>query len=121
MKKFYIFITALITTISLFAHETTTTRLIDAYGIEYSNIQEQNDQDLKKIKASYSNGELKISSLEKTANVAIYNLLGRKVVDLKNITINGSFNRYLDLPKNNIYIVKISLPTFSKTFKIVAK
>ncbi|QHI35529.1 hypothetical protein IMCC3317_08750 [Kordia antarctica] len=80
-----------------------------------------NDRDRTKVNTSYSGGKLSISGINTTATIAIYNLLGRKVVDLKNIAINGSFSKYLDLPKNNIYIVKISSAEFSKTFKIVAK
>ena len=74
-----------------------------------------------KVNTSYNGGKLNISGIYATTNIAIYNLLGRKVVDLKNVAINGSFGKHLDLPKNNIYIVKITSPTFSKTFKIVAK
>ncbi len=121
MKKLYILITALITTTTLFALEAKNKRFTDTYAIEYLSIQEQDDQNLKKIKTSYSNGKLTVVGLEKTANIAIYNLLGRKVVDLKNVAINGSYNTFLDLPKNNIYIVKITSQALSKTFKIVAK
>lgn len=73
------------------------------------------------VKTMYNNGRLEISGVNTTSNISIYNLLGRQVVDLKNVAINGTFSQFLDLPKNNIYIVKISSPTFSKTFKIVAK
>ncbi|AXG71559.1 hypothetical protein KORDIASMS9_03816 [Kordia sp. SMS9] len=73
------------------------------------------------VKTMYNNGRLEISGINTTSNIAIYNLLGRQVVDLKNVAINGTFSKFLDLPKNNIYIVKISSSTFSKTFKIVAK
>ncbi len=73
------------------------------------------------VKTMYNNGRLEISGINTTSNIAIYNLLGRQVVDLKNVSINGTFSKFLDLPKNNIYIVKISSPSFSKTFKIVAK
>ncbi|WP_298420495.1 T9SS type A sorting domain-containing protein [uncultured Kordia sp.] len=76
---------------------------------------------LTKVSTSYNSGKLTITGVNTTSNIAIYNLLGRQVVDLKNIAINGTFSKYLDLPKNNIYIVKITSPNFSKTFKIVAK
>ncbi|WP_298511729.1 T9SS type A sorting domain-containing protein [uncultured Kordia sp.] len=80
-----------------------------------------NDRSKTNVLTRYNGGKLEISGINTTSNIAIYNLLGRKVVDLKNVAINGTFTKYLDLPKNNIYIVKISSPTFSKTFKIVAK
>lgn len=74
-----------------------------------------------KVNTSYSGGKLTITGVNTVSNIAIYNLLGRQVIDLKNVAINGTFNKYLDLPKNNIYIVKITSPSFSKTFKILAK
>lgn len=80
-----------------------------------------NDSNKLNVQTSYNGGKLEISGINTTSNIAIYNLLGRQVVDLKNVSINGTFSKYLDLPKNNIYIVKISSPAFSKTFKIVAK
>jgi hypothetical protein len=81
----------------------------------------RNDINVTKVNTSYSDGKLTITGINTISNIAIYNLLGRKVIDLKNISINGTFSKYLDLPRNNIYIVKISSATFSKTFKIVAK
>lgn len=79
------------------------------------------DRTTTKVNTSYSGGKLTITGVNTTSNIAIYNLLGRQVIDLKNVAINGTFNKYLDLPRNNIYIVKITSPSFSKTFKIVAK
>jgi len=79
------------------------------------------DSNQNKVQTRYNGGKLEISGIYTTSNVTIYNLLGKKVVDLRNVAINGTFSKYLDLPKNNIYIVKISSPAFSKTFKIVAK
>jgi len=79
------------------------------------------DRNPNKVQTNYSGGKLSITGINATTNIAIYNLLGRKVIDLKNVAINGSFNTYVDLPKNNIYIVKITSSEFSKTFKIVAK
>ncbi|PTX63104.1 putative secreted protein (Por secretion system target) [Kordia periserrulae] len=80
-----------------------------------------NDTTKTQIQTSYNGGRLEISGINTTSNISIYNLLGRQVVDLKNVAINGTFSKYLDLPRNNIYIVKISAANFSKTFKIVAK
>lgn len=82
------------------------------------SIDDRNDT---KVSTRYHNGKLTVIGVDRNANIAIYNLLGRKVVDLKNVSMNGTYNTYLDLPKNNIYIVKITSPNFSKTFKIVAK
>jgi hypothetical protein len=79
------------------------------------------DRNKNKIQTRYSGGQLEISGVNTTSTIEVYNLLGRKVVDLRNVAINGTFRRALDLPRNNIYIVKISSPSFSKTFKIVAK
>lgn len=81
----------------------------------------RDDKNITEVKTSYSDGKLTITGINATSSIEIYNLLGRKVIDLKNISINGTFSKYLDLPKNNIYIVKISSASFSKTFKIVAK
>lgn len=110
MKKLYIFTFLMLFVSATYAHEV----------LSFTN-----NDDAKKIQtevtASYSNGKLSITGINTTTNIAIYNLLGRKVVDLKNIAIKGRFSTYLDLPMNNIYIVKIYSSTFSKTFKIVAK
>ncbi|WP_156168903.1 T9SS type A sorting domain-containing protein [Kordia jejudonensis] len=80
-----------------------------------------NDIAATKVNTSYSSGKLTITGVNTISNISIFNLLGRQVIDLKNVAINGTFSKYLDLPKNNIYIVKITSPNFSKTFKIVAK
>ncbi|MEM6684362.1 MAG: T9SS type A sorting domain-containing protein [Bacteroidota bacterium] len=79
------------------------------------------DRTKSQVQTRYNNGRLEISGINTTSNIAIYNLLGRQVVDLKNVAINGTFSRNLDLPKNNIYIVKLSSASFSKTFKIVSR
>ena len=111
----------LITTTTLFAHEANNLNITANTSIEDVLIQKDDIQRLKEVKTSYHNGKLRISGIHTLSNIAIYNLLGRKVVDLKNVAINGTYSKYLDLPRNNIYIVKISSSTFSKTFKIVAK
>lgn len=80
-----------------------------------------NDPTKAEVQTRYNNGRLEISGINTTSNIAIYNLLGRQVVDLKNVVINGTFSRHLDLPKNNIYIVKLSSSSFTRTFKIVAR
>lgn len=60
------------------------------------------DPSRDKVQTRYSGGRLEISGVNTTSNIEVYNLLGRKVVDLKNVAINGTFSRALDLPKNNI-------------------
>ncbi|WP_420573834.1 T9SS type A sorting domain-containing protein [Kordia sp.] len=79
------------------------------------------DHNKSKVRANYNGGRLQISGINTISNIEIYNLLGKRVIDLKNISINGTFSKYLNLPKNNIYIVRISSPVFSKTFKIISK
>lgn len=120
MKKRYMIIMALITTTCSFALDTKNTRFTESYCVEYFDIQKQNNQGLKNIKASYNDGKLTIFGLEKTVDIAIYNLLGRKVVAMKNIAITENFSTNIDLPKHNIYIVKITFQAASKTFKIVS-
>lgn len=111
----------LLSTVTVFAVQLKNIQFTAISEIENTVFKNLDFQTEKKIKASYSVGKLSITGVNATTNIAIYNLLGRKVVDLKNIAINGSFSKYLNLAKNNIYIVKISSPAFSKTFKIVAK
>lgn len=94
---------------------------IDLVDASLSTTLSVGNRNQNKVQTRYNSGKLEISGINTTTNIAIYNLLGRKVVDLRNVSINGTFSKYLDLPKNNIYIVKISSPAFSKTFKIVAK
>ncbi|MEM6720663.1 MAG: T9SS type A sorting domain-containing protein [Bacteroidota bacterium] len=93
--------------------------LVDA-NLDMSTLSTE-DRTKDQVQTIYNNGKLEISGINSTSNIAVFNLLGRQVVDLKNVSINGTFSKFLDLPKNNIYIVKISSSTFSKTFKIVAK
>jgi len=121
MKKFYILMIVLFSTATIFAVELKDIQFTAVSEVENTVFKNLDFQTEKKIKASYSNGKLNITGVNTISNIAIYNLLGRKVVDLKNITFKGNFSKYLDLPKHNIYIVKISSVAFSKTFKIVAK
>ncbi|WP_430408869.1 T9SS type A sorting domain-containing protein [Kordia sp.] len=126
MKKLYILLICTFASTVMFASEVftiqteitvenTTVSVLDMFDFS------QNDQTKKKVHTSYSDGKLTITGVNATSNIAIYNLLGRKVIDLKNVAINGTFSKYLDLPKNNIYIVKITSNNFTKTFKIIAK
>lgn len=121
MKKIYIFIAVFMMTFTLFAHAAESKRSVDFSPVVYSFPQDFSNENLKKVKTSYHNGKLTIVGLKKTVQIEIYNLLGKKVVNLTNVNIRGTFNKYLDLPRNNIYIVKLSSAEFSKTFKIVAK
>lgn len=121
MKKFYIFMIVLFSTATVFAAKVESIQFTAVSEVENTVFQNLDFQIKKKIKTSYSDGKLNVTGIYTISTIAIYNLLGRKVVDLKNIAINGSFSKYLDLPKNNIYIVKISSAVFTKTFKIVAK
>ncbi|EDP96001.1 T9SS type A sorting domain-containing protein [Kordia algicida OT-1] len=121
MKKIYLFITVFMMTLTLFAHTQERKKSVDFYAVNYSLAQDFSNENLKKVSTSYHNGKLSIVGLEKTVQIEIYNLLGKKVVYLKNVNIRGTFHKFLDLPRNNIYIVKISSSDFSKTFKIVAK
>ena len=108
MKRLYILLLCLLASTAMFATEVFTVDMhietgiaIDNNSISSSNTTDlfvQNDQIKKKIHTSYSDGKLTITGVNSKSNISIYNLLGRKVVDLKNISINGTFSKYLDLP-----------------------
>ena len=116
MKLMYFFLLLLCTSTGMIAssrinHQMETIQ----YSLETS-FQEKNT-----LKVSYTNGQLIVIGQKNKATIEIYNLLGKQVVNLTNVTINGSFSKYISLAKNNIYIVKISTKALTKAFKIVAK
>ena len=115
MKQIYLFLVFLMTATGMFAANETSRHTTYLTPLETS-FQKDND-----LKATYVDSKLILIGNKKNASIEIYNLLGRKVVFLQNVNINGRFSKQLALPVNNIYIVKISAEAFSKTVKIVAK
>ncbi len=74
----------------------------------------------KLVKTFIQNGKLYITGLSNTADIEVYSILGKKLVELKSIKLNPTFSQNVSLSRNNMYIVRIQSPAFSKTFKVIA-
>lgn len=115
MKKIYTLICFVLLTTSVFAKTTM------AAPIQNFTTVVANQQDTSKIKASYHQGKLTVTGINSITTISIYNLLGKKVANFQNVSIRGKFSKYIDLPKNNIYIINLTSEKFNKTFKILSK
>lgn len=93
--------------------------LVDA-TLNFATLSRDNN-DIQDVKTFYTNDTLIISGLHETVDITVHNLLGKKVVDLRNVVVSGNYRQRLSLNKNNIYIVTVNSSNFNKTFKIVAK
>lgn len=61
-------------------------------------------QDASQVKVLYKNNTLTISGFSGVATVEVHDLLGKKIADYQDISIQGIFNRNITLTKNSILL-----------------
>lgn len=69
------------------------------------------------IKAQFVGNELVVNGLNDEVTISGYDLLGRRLFSVQR-RLSGNFRESLPLPENQIGIVRIESPGFSKTLKV---
>lgn len=69
------------------------------------------------IKAQFVGNELVVNGLNDEVTISGYDLLGRKLFSVQR-RLSGNFRESLPMPENQIGIVRIESPSFSKTLKV---
>ncbi|WP_452224982.1 T9SS type A sorting domain-containing protein [Lacinutrix chionoecetis] len=73
------------------------------------------------VKLFYAQNALNISGRHGNLKISVYNLLGKQVMEPLNIQASQNTVLPLELPKSNVYIIRIESDNYSKTFKIISK
>lgn len=71
------------------------------------------------VQARFVGNQLVVTGLNNTATISGYDLLGRRLFTVQR-NLSGNFRETLPMPENQIGILKIDSPGFSKTLKVAA-
>jgi hypothetical protein len=69
------------------------------------------------VQARFVGNELVVSGLNDLATISGFDLLGRKLFSVQR-NLSGNFRESLPMPENQIGILRIESPTFTKTLKV---
>ncbi len=78
------------------------------------------DDITKSLNTFYINNTLKINGYNGKVSISVFDIFGRLLQDYKNLQIQNSFSKDINLPKNQLSFIVIKGENFIKTLKVIA-
>ncbi|MFD0861207.1 T9SS type A sorting domain-containing protein [Sungkyunkwania multivorans] len=72
------------------------------------------------VRATYNDGELRVTGLVGQASIEVFNILGKRVFQINNVTIENDFSKEISLRPKSMYVLRIRSGRLSKTLKLIA-
>jgi len=76
--------------------------------------------EISAIEYYYANGTLYLNGYQGKAHILVYDLQGKRIMTLPNVSISSNFSKALTLAQGQVYIIQVVGDTMKRSIKVMA-